>query len=87
MCRLCKETSESVMHIVGGCKKLAQKSYKERHDRVARRVHWELSKKYGLECGEKWYEHTPQEVIENNEVKLYWDCTIQTDKTIKHNRP
>ena len=33
-CRLCKETDETVTHIVSGCKTLAQKDYKRRHDEV-----------------------------------------------------
>ena len=86
-CRLCGKKSETVMHLVSGCPKLAQKQYKRRHDNVARRVHWELCKKHGLKCSEKWYEHTPSEVMENDKVELYWDLTIQTDMTVAHNRP
>ena len=36
---------------------------------------------------DKWYEHTPADVVENDEVELYWDLTIQTDMTVAHNRP
>ena len=35
----------------------------------------------------RWYEHTPADVVENDEVELYWDLTIQTDMTVTHNRP
>ena len=69
-CRLCGKKSETVMHLVSGCPKLAQKQYKGRHDNVARRVHWELCKKHELKCAEKWYEHMPSEVMENDEVEL-----------------
>ncbi|XP_068684473.1 uncharacterized protein [Montipora foliosa] len=54
---------------------------------VALRVHWELRKNYDLECGEKWYEHQPIPVIENDQVKLVWDGTIVTDRRVPHNRP
>ena len=30
----------------------------------------------------KWYEHSPKSVEENEEVKLLWDFTIQTDRQI-----
>ena len=53
------------MHLVSGFPKLAQKQYKTRHDNVARRVHWEMCKKHGLESSERWYEHTPADVVEN----------------------
>ena len=58
-CRSCGTKEETVMHLVSGCPKLAQKQYKRRHDNVARRVHWELCKKHGLESSDRLYEHTP----------------------------
>ena len=82
-CRLCGTKEESV----SGCPKLVQKQYKRRHDNVARRVHWELCKKHGLESSDRWYEHTPADVVENDEVELSWDLTIQTDMAVAHNRP
>lgn len=30
--------------------------------------------------------HRPQAVLQNDDVKLYWDKTIQTDHTITNNR-
>ena len=75
------------MQLISGCPKLAQKQYKRRLDNVTRRVYLELYKKHGLESSDKWYEHTPAEVLENDEVELYWDLTIQTDMTVAHNRP
>ena len=69
------------MHLVSVCPKLAQKQYKRRHDNVARRVHWELCKKHGLESSDRWYEHTPADAVDNNEVELYWDLTIQAYMT------
>ena len=54
-----------------GRDKLVQKQYKRRHDNVARRIHWKLCKKHGLESSHRWYEHTHAEVVENDEVELY----------------
>ena len=64
------------MNIVSGCPKLAQQQYKRGHDNVSRRVNWELYKKHGLERSDRWYEHTPADVVEKDEVELYWDLTI-----------
>ena len=66
---------------------LAQKQYKRRHDNVARSLHWELCKKHGLESSNKWHEHIPAKVMEDDKAGLYWDLTIQTDMTVVHNRP
>ena len=52
------------------CEKLAQKEYKIRHDNNAITVHWKLRGKYNLKRSDKWYEHAPQGVVENEEVKI-----------------
>ena len=36
---------------------------------------------------DKWYEHSPKSVEENEKVKLLWDFTIQTDRENHHGRP
>ena len=46
-----------------------------------------MYKKHGLERSDRWYKHTPADVVENNEVEFYWDLIIQTDMTVAHNRP
>ena len=46
-----------------------------------------LEEKHGLESSDKWYEHTPADVVEDHEVELYWNLTIQTDMTVAHNGP
>ena len=47
----------------------------------------ELCKRHGLESSDRWYEYTPADVMENDEVELYWDLTIQTEMTVAYNRP
>ena len=69
------------------CEKLAQKEYKIRHDNNAITVHWKLRGKYNLKRSDKWYEHAPQGVNENEEVKILWDVTIQCDREIKARKP
>ena len=66
---------------------MAQSEYKGRHDRIAAAVHWGLAKKYGLPHAEKWYDHNAEAVNENEDVKLLWDFSIQTDKVIHARRP
>ena len=87
LCRLCGDAPETVRHIVSGCKKLAQREYRKRHDKVVLRVHWEMCRKYGIECTDRWYDHQPLPTVENGEVRITWDMTIYTDKVLKHNRP
>ena len=66
---------------------LAQKEYKRRHDNIARLVHRKLCCKYDVSRGEKWYEHQPEGVVENEKCKILWDMTIQCDHVIEARRP
>ena len=40
-----------------------------------------------MDYAEKWYEHKPESVGENENTKILWDMKIQTDKKIEHSRP
>ena len=39
----------------------------------------ELCEKHNLERKEMWYEHCPEGVVEDDDVKLFWDITIQCE--------
>ena len=41
-------------------------------------IRWNIAHSYCLDVSNKWYEHKPEGVIENDHVKLLWDCNIQT---------
>ena len=68
-------------------KKLAQREYKRRHGTVAKLVHWKLCEKHNLERKDKWYEHFPERVVEDGDVKLTWDINIQCDNVMEARRP
>ena len=76
---MCGERGQSVQYKMCECKILAQHEYKRRHDTVAKLVQWKLCKKHNLERKEKWYEHFPEEIVEDDDVKLIWDINIQCD--------
>ena len=40
-----------------------------------------------MPCSNKWYEHQPQPVTENENAKLLWDYSIRTDRVIPAHRP
>ena len=71
------------MWIVSGCSKLAHKEYKRRHDNLRKIVHWKLARKCNFEAGDKWYEHEPESILENEDYKILWDVSIQTDHVIE----
>jgi hypothetical protein len=89
LCRVCKAKTETVAHIAGGCEPLMQGPGTKRHDRVGTRVHWELCRKYGVECSARWYEHKPQVVSQNasGDVQIYWAYKWTTTVPVAHNTP
>ena len=40
-----------------------------------------------MPCNNKWHEHQPQPVTENEKTKLFWDYRIRTDRVIPAHRP
>ena len=46
-------------------------------------VHWKLARKCNFEVGDKWYEHEPESVLENEDNKILWHFSIQTDHVIE----
>ena len=46
-----------------------------------------LSKSFGFEVTNNWYEHSTPPVLENEQAKILWDFSIQTDRSIAANRP
>ena len=87
LCRVCRKVDESIGHIVSGYRKLAQKEYKRRRDNLGKIVHWKLARKCNFEAGDKWYEHEPESVLENEDYKILWNFSIQTDHVIEARRP
>ena len=82
LCRMCSNKSETFLYIVSECSVLAQEEYKRRHANVARYINWRLCEKYKLHNTDKWYEHRPDGVSENDNCKILWDVMIQCDKEI-----
>ena len=88
-CRICGEWFETVKHVASGCTQLAKKQYMIRHDKMGSRIHWELCKKYGIECPDKWFNHLPSSVCSTNDGSflIYWDRKIEVGKGLEHNKP
>ncbi|XP_066902984.1 uncharacterized protein [Halyomorpha halys] len=79
-CRSCSVTLESIQHITGGCGVLAGTEYLQRHKNVAKILHQALAVKFNLiEDKSPYYKYHPN--------RLYWDESIITDHTVRHNKP
>ena len=75
LCIVCRKVDGSIDHTVSGCSKLSQKEYKGRHDNPRKIVHCKLARKCNFKAGDKWYEHEPESVLEND-YKIFWDFSI-----------
>ena len=87
LCRMCGERRETISHLVSECSKLAKREYKQRHDNVAKYIHWLLAEKHGFERATKWYDQKPEGVMESQDFKVLWDFVIQCDRFVQATRP
>lgn len=87
-CRLCGIAVETTMHILAECSKIAQQEYLDRHNQVAKYIHWRLIQNHGIgNEPENWRLHEPDKIVESDNIKILWDFNIYTDKKVKARRP
>ena len=75
LCRICKKESETTFHILAGCDSLAKKEYFDRHNSVAKYVHYQICNQYSIQTESKWHLHRPDEVYVDDKIELICnDC-------------
>jgi len=83
LCRRRGKESETIQHITAACEQLASTMYVQRHDGLAKIIYQKLAEAAELTDNKSpYYKYTPANVLENENFKLYWNCSILTDKTI-----
>ena len=88
ICRMCHTQVETVEHIVSGCQTLAADKYLNRHNQVAGQLHLDICKHYAVKVdAQHWYQHNPEQVMENEKVTILWDHQVKTDRHIPCNKP
>ena len=86
LCRRCGNESEMIQHITPTSEQLEPTEYVKRHDGLARVIHQKLTEADEMtEDKNPYYKYTPANVLQNDNFKLYWNCSIITDKTIPCN--
>ena len=86
LCRRCGKETDTIQHITVACEQLTPTEYVERHDGVAKVVQQELAEADELIANKSpYYKYTPANVLEKDNLKLYWNRSIITDKTIHSN--
>ena len=89
-CRLCHQYSETIEHLVAGCKILASSEYLTRHNRtlMVMAVAWaknnDLIGQEAIWYEQKWVRGT---TLENHKAKLVWDFEFRLRKTTTARRP
>lgn len=87
-CRKCSQAPETLQHVTSSCPILAPRDYLERHNSMAKIYHQQIALKLGL-IRENLPTHiyVPKPLLQNARYKLYWNCTLVTDREVMHNRP
>ena len=82
-CRLCKNSKESIQHIIAACPRLSVSMYLPwRHNKVAYVVYQKIHPKAD--------EGTCQPIREfyaNEDIEIWWDTKIKTLMKLEHNKP
>ena len=87
-CRLCRKATEAIHHITSGCVAMAPTKYLQRHDNVCKYVHDLLLNEFNFkDMPTAWYLHKPRAVEENENAKILWNFSVQTDHAMQHNKP
>ena len=86
-CPHCREATMSVQHLATRCGSMLNFYYKKRHDEVVRCLHFQFTKKYGLNKNKKLKNYKVQEVLSNERVRIKSDVPIQTELRIEFNKP
>ena len=69
-CRICKNSQETVFHILGACDSLAKREYFSRHNNICKYLHYKISQHYNLNVGKNWYHHEPEDVTINDKLNV-----------------
>ena len=56
------------------CPELAKTEYIKRNKNAAAYMHWNILKHYNIKANDKWYEHQPETVIENEKSYRSLGC-------------
>ena len=84
--RRCGNESETIQHIIAACEQLAATEYVKRHDGLSKIIHQKVTEAAELiDNKSPYYKYIPANVLENENVKLYWNRSRLTDKTITFN--
>lgn len=86
-CRICKEGSETIDHIISACPQLAKKEYIDRHDKLCSNIHFNICQEYNIQTAEKWYNHSPAPVVNSENITIIYNQPVHTDREIRANRP
>ena len=85
LCRACNKSLETIEHVLAGCSKWLTTLYIDRHDSVARNLHYRICEKYELKPPH--YSQRVESIMESDRVKVYWGQPVQTKSIIRHNKP
>ena len=89
-CRLCGEYSETVEHVLAGCRVIAGTEYLRRHDNALKVLAVAWCKQQGiLNDDVLWYKVNwgKGHVVEGNESKMLWDFEYKLRVTERARRP
>lgn len=84
-CRQCSEEKETICHVVSNCNRWLSTLYLDRHNRVARCLHFWFCQKFRIQPVH-YSQAVPARLV-SDRGELLWDMTIQTMAVMDHRKP
>ena len=86
---MCGKFDESVDHDISDCPELAiaKTEYIQKYDNAAYYIHWKVCQSYDIKTTDKWSDHKPDTVVENEQATILWNMPIHNDREIAANKP
>jgi len=89
-CRLCQQFDETTDHRISACPILAKEQLIKRHDTVCAQLHFDICMETGVQLDKQHrYEYVPKsvETSQGGKVTVLWNQQVQTDRTVRNNKP
>ena len=84
--RFCHTETESINHLVSGCKTLlADEYYTTLHNNISKYLHWRVCREEKIDVNNNIWDHELKAIVTNKNITIFYDKIIPTRRYIEGN--
>ena len=85
-CRFCYTETESINHLVSGCKiLLADGYYTTRHNKICEYLHWKICQEMKIDVEKNIWDHKPDPIVATKNITIFYDKIIPVGRYVEGN--